>query len=305
MRRPRLRPHNRKVPRSKRMAAAPLALTVPPKRAAVEFDELRKMVRRNRAGLRVGDLLMPLNLSDQTAVAAQIGKNAPGTKITLPVQRGSERIQVPITVRDQLGIALHGAALGDTTAEEALSNIYRNGMGVPKNPTEALKWLNKAAKQAYDVADFDLGWIYEHGEGVRKDDAAGAEWYRKAAEQGLPWAQYNLGAMYARGRGVAKDDKAAADWCRKAAEQAMVDAQNELGEMYARGQGVTQDYVQANEWYRKAAQQGDPAGEYNLGLSYENGRGVTKDIKAAAECYSKAAAQGVEQAKQRLAALSR
>lgn len=256
-----------------------------------------------RAGLHVGDLLLRLNPSDQTGVVEQIAKNPPGTKITLPVQRGSEQMQVPITVEDQLAIALRGAALGDAVAEETVGSIYRKGAGVPKDPAEALKWLRKAADQGYDVAQVEIGWMYDHGEGVSKDDRTAVDWYRKAAEQGHPPAEVLLGAMYVQGRGLPKDDKAAAEWFRKAADQGVADAQNELGSMYARGQGVNQDYEAAAEWYRKAAQQGDAMAEYNLGFCYELGRGVPKDEKAAVEWYRKAAEHGLEPAKERLAKL--
>jgi TPR repeat protein len=255
------------------------------------------------AGLRVGDLLLRLNPSDQAGVVEQIAKNPPGTKITLPIQRGSEQMQVAITVEDQLAVALHGATLGDPAAEETVGGIYRRGAGVPKDPAEALKWLRKAAEQGYDVAQVEIGWMYGNGEGVPHDDRTAVEWYRKAAEQGHAPAEVLLGAMYVQGRGVTKDDKAAVEWYRKASEQGMANAQAELGAMYARGQGVPQDYSAAAEWYRKAAQQGDSMAEYNLGLCYENGRGVPKDLKAAVDWYTKAAAQGLEPAKEKLAKL--
>lgn len=256
-----------------------------------------------RAGLRVGDLLLRLNPSDQIGVVEQIAKNPPGTKITLPVQRGSEQIQVPISVEDQLAVALRGAALGDPVAEQTVGSIYHRGTGVAKDPAEALKWLRKAANHGYDVAQVEIGWMYDHGEGVPNDDQTAVEWYRKAAEQGHAPAELLLGAMYVQGRGLPKDDKAAAEWFHKAADQGVADAQNELGSMYARGQGVNQDYRAAAEWYRKAARQGDATAEYNLGLCYENGRGVPKDLAAAIAWYKKAAEQGFEPARQRLANL--
>lgn len=272
-----------------------------PKANGCRVGRITKDRPAEHAGLRVGDLLLRLNPSDQTGVVEQIAKNAPGTKIMLPVQRGSDHIRVPITVEDQLAIALHGAALGDAAGEEAVGSIYLRGAGVPKDPAEALKWLRKAADQGYDAAQMEIGWMYDHGEGVPKDDGAAAEWYRKAAEQGHAPAEVLLGAMYVQGRGVPKDDKAAAEWFRKAANQGVADAQNELGSMYARGVGVTQDFGAAAEWYRKAAEKGDATAEYNLGWSYENGRGVPKDLKAALDWYKRAAEHGFEPAKEKLA----
>jgi hypothetical protein len=220
-----------------------------------------------RTGLRVGDLVLRLNSSDQTGVVEQIVKNPPGTKITLPVQRGTERIQVPITVDDQLAIALRGAALGDPAAEETLSRIYAGGVGVPKDTAEALKWLRKAAESGYDIAEYELAAMYARGEGVARDDSAAFAWYRRAAEQGNALAEYLVGQMYSEGRGVTKDDKAAA------------------------------------EWFRKGAEHGNPLAESNLGWCYENGRGVPKDLTTAIAWYKKAADQGFEPAKEKLAKL--
>lgn len=220
-----------------------------------------------RAGLRVGDLLLRLNPSDSVNAVEQIAKTAPGTKIMLPVQRGSEHIQVPITLEDQLAFALRGAALGDPEAEVTVANIYRSGLGVPKNAAEALNWYRKAAEQGYRDAQVAMGWTYEHGDGVARDDQAAFQWYRKAAEQGYAPAQYAIGEMYSEGRGVTRDDKAAA------------------------------------EWFRKGAEQGNPLAESNLAWCYENGRGVPKDLATAIAWYKKAAEQGFEPAKQRLATL--
>jgi len=256
-----------------------------------------------RAGLRVGDLLLRLNPSDQTGVVEQITKNAPGTKITLPFQRGSEHLQLPITVEDQLAIALRGAALGDANAEVTIGSIYRKGAGVPKDPAEGLKWLRKAAEQGYDVAQVEIGWMYANGEGVPKDDRTAIEWYRKAADQGHRDAQYAMGWFYEHGEGVSKDDQVAVEWYRKAAKQGHALAEYLLGQMYSEGRGVAKDDKAAAEWFRKGAEQGNALAESNLGWCYENGRGVPKDLPTAIAWYKKAAAQGFEPAKEKLAKL--
>jgi Sel1 repeat len=54
-----------------------------------------------------------------------------------------------------------------------------NGRGVPRDETEAVTWLRKAAEAA--------------------------KWSRKAAEQGHASAQYFLGYIYEKGQGVPRD----------------------------------------------------------------------------------------------------
>ena len=52
-----------------------------------------------------------------------------------------------------------------------------------------------------------LGMMYEQGLGVPEDDAEGVKWFRRAAEQGNAKGQTYLGWMYEKGRGVPEDDE--------------------------------------------------------------------------------------------------
>ncbi len=64
-----------------------------------------------------------------------------------------------------------------------------------------------------------LGVMYAQGIGVPQDDKQAMKWYRVAAEQGFDKAQFHLGAMYDKGTGAPEDDKEAIKWFRLAAEQ--------------------------------------------------------------------------------------
>ena len=99
--------------------------------------------------------------------------------------------------------------------------------------------------------------MYANGIGVPEDDKEAVKWYRKAAEQGLVGAQYNLGQMYYKGEGAPKDFKEAVKWYRKAAEQGGVYAQVSLGYMYVNGEGVPEDLVTAYAWWNIAAANGN------------------------------------------------
>ena len=71
-----------------------------------------------------------------------------------------------------------------------------NGLGVPQDYKEAVKWSRLAAEQGYASAQYNLGLMYNNGNGVPQDYAEAVKWYRLAAEQGDADAQYNLGNMY-------------------------------------------------------------------------------------------------------------
>ena len=57
----------------------------------------------------------------------------------------------------------------------------------------------KAAEQGYAWAQYNLGIAYNNGIGVAKDPSEAVRWWRMAAEQGLAQAQYNLGYTYYTG----------------------------------------------------------------------------------------------------------
>ena len=152
--------------------------------------------------------------------------------------------------------------------------------------------LKEKAAQGVVSAQFRLADCYFKGVGVTKDPKQAVYWYRKAAEQGHARAQIILARCYYLGVGVTKDPKQSVYWSRKAAEQGDVEAQFTLALCYYKGVGVTQDPKQAVYWYRKAAEQGDVEAQFTLAKCYEKGEGVTKDPKQAVYWYRKAAEQG-------------
>jgi len=73
------------------------------------------------------------------------------------------------------------------------------------------------AEAGIAVAQYDLGVMYANGLGVPEDDAEAVRWYRLAADQGDASAQFNLGFMYVNGEGVPQDDVQAHMWFNLAA----------------------------------------------------------------------------------------
>jgi TPR repeat protein len=156
------------------------------------------------------------------------------------------------------------AEAGDADAQYLLGKLFREGLGVEKDPREGLRWTRKAAEQDHRVALWALGWIYESGEGVQRNDREALRWYRKAADNGFGLAMNNVGWMYANGKGVAKDYEEAVRWYRKAIAKGSAPAMNNLGYMYEHGQGVRRSRTEAVRWYRRAAKLGDRLARENL-----------------------------------------
>ena len=76
------------------------------------------------------------------------------------------------------------AEKGDAIFQSSLDARYELGIGVSKDPAEAVKWYRKAAEQGEPLSQIKLGIIYRDGKGVPQDYAEARKWYRRAAEQG-------------------------------------------------------------------------------------------------------------------------
>ncbi len=145
------------------------------------------------------------------------------------------------------------AERGVAEAQFLLGLLYHDGLVVPQDYAEALKWYGKATDQDYAEAQHSLGLLYHDGLGVPQDHAEAVKWFRKAADQGYAKAQFNLAVMYEHGRGLPRDYPEAARQYRKAADQGEARAQFNLGSLYYDGHGVVQDSVQAHKWFNLAA----------------------------------------------------
>ncbi len=170
---------------------------------------------------------------------------------------------------------------GDSKAQFRLGFMYEQGLGVSKNPYEAIKWYHRAADQGETNAQFNLGLIFYKGEITAQNYSEAAAWFAKAFENGDTKAQLCLGLMYCNGTGVTKNYYEAAASFRKAATKGNSDAQLCLGIMNYRGYGMQKNLTKAAEWYRKAAEQGNRNAQFCLGMMYNNGEGVTKNLKTA------------------------
>ena len=87
------------------------------------------------------------------------------------------------------------ARQGDAKTQFLLGGMYKWGLRVPKDLTEAAEWYRLAAEQGHAQAQVGLGWMYDKGEGVLENSQEAAKWYRLAANQGNANAQNNLALL--------------------------------------------------------------------------------------------------------------
>jgi TPR repeat protein len=171
---------------------------------------------------------------------------------------------------------------------------YENGLGVPQDYAEAMRWYLKAAKQGNANASFRIASLYFKGIGVPQDYQEAMKWSKKAADQGNDNAECAIGYQYENGLGVPLDYAEAMKWYLKA-EKGVTRNDNAafcIALLYFKGRGVPQDYHEAMKWSKKAADQGNDNAECAIGYLYENGLGVPQDNAEAMKWYLKAAVHG-------------
>jgi len=197
------------------------------------------------------------------------------------------------------------AAQEPVSSPEAL---YSRGLAATlpesQNYELAANLFRQAADRGLPRAKRSLGELYRDGRGVPKDLTEAVRLFRQAADQGDIVAQTDLGGMFADGLGVAKNEKEAVKWYRKAAEKNDISGQVALGVMYANGRGVSKNPREAIKWYRAAADQGSGIAQFALGSIFEGGFGdIARNKPIAIEWYTRALQQGFEPARVRLTAL--
>lgn len=158
------------------------------------------------------------------------------------------------------------ANAGDPVAETVIGLKYLDGQGIPADPVQAAKWLQKAADAGQAVAQYRLGTMYERGQGVTANPAAAAKWYRAAADLGNRKAMHNLAVAFAEGSTGKKDMAESARWFSKAAALGLSDSQFNLAVLYERGDGVPQSLIDAYKWYSIAAAAGDAESKTRLAV---------------------------------------
>jgi len=99
------------------------------------------------------------------------------------------------------------AELGDPEAAETWGYYLYYGVGVPANPTEAVKFLELAAAKDREFAIQTLYWAHNNPKLKGRDPRHAFELLQKIRERGDGETCYLLARCYYLGQGVAKDDQ--------------------------------------------------------------------------------------------------
>jgi TPR repeat protein len=145
------------------------------------------------------------------------------------------------------------AKKGDTTAMNALSYLYHEGIGTKKDRNKSLEYLQKAADKEDARACLDLGLVYLAGKELKQDYKLAAKYLECAAKKNETEALYNLALMYYNGDGVRQDAKKAAALLERAAKLGHQRAKANVGRIYMQAL----NFSKAKEWLRENVKDGD------------------------------------------------
>lgn len=203
-----------------------------------------------------------------------------------------------------LAVLEPAANKGNATAQNILGDAYDAGNGKPIDYLLALKWWQKAAKQKFAKAEYNLGLMLSQGrKGVPGDFPTAEKYLRRAMAQNNADAHNQLGLIYTKGWGRPVDTKQAFKLYKKGSDLGSIVATSNLGAAYAAGEGITTDYSKAFPLISKAANQGVAQALHNLAVLYENGYFVKKNLAASITLYKQAMQHGYVQAANNLADL--
>ena len=156
------------------------------------------------------------------------------------------------------------AETGDAAAQLALAVQYRDGKGVTKDDSEAMRWGHRAADQG-DAAALDfVGWMYFRGVGVMHNPELAVGYFKSASDKSATGA-WNLGQCYFAAQGVEQDIPKALEAWKKAAAMGHGRAASTAAMTYLAGEGIAPDAAEARRLAQRAVELEDPSGCVVLG----------------------------------------
>jgi FOG: TPR repeat, SEL1 subfamily len=97
---------------------------------------------------------------------------------------------------------------------------------------------------------YRIGRMYQDGIFMPRDDIEAVKWYKAAAEGGNASAQYQLGMMCWQSPREYHSYRDATRWCLIAAEQGLDDAQSTFEGLYQTGMGVLHNDLKKADWHK-------------------------------------------------------
>lgn len=194
---------------------------------------------------------------------------------------------------------------GDGVNEDELTAyvwfVLGQNAGSPLADAAAKRSAATASKGDTADAYQRISEMYEKGDELPKDDAQALRWLQKAAKES-PAAKVALATHWLNGPEPAKHYSGALELCKAAAAIDYAPALNCLGEIYRKGLGVNRNLAEAVKWYQKAAPFNAEA-SHALGQIYAVGEGTKADRPEAFMMFFQAGLLGMKTSLQEAVAL--
>jgi TPR repeat protein len=173
-----------------------------------------------------------------------------------------------IAALERLDSELKPAAILQSQAE--IGKLYDEGVFLPKNHTEAVRWWLPAARSGNLDAEIQMAQKFLSGEGIGQDYKQAKSWCDKALKQNVsgkqyePRAAYCLGVISDRGLGVPQDLGTARQWYERSAVSGHPVAAKRLAQMCLTAEGGKRDQMKAGLIYVQLAIRKDKEALANL-----------------------------------------
>jgi uncharacterized protein len=202
-----------------------------------------------------------------------------------------------------LNIALPKAQLGDAASQTLVAELLNNGLGVRRNPSDAVFWYEQAARAGDANAQYKYALMLLEGQLVKQNRKAADAMMRKAADGGNREAQFNIAQIMVAAEPGEKGLKKALPYYEKAAAQGVPDAQYALSQLYWQMDMPREKRMEARSWLLKAALAGFDTAQYDIAVWLINGIGGERNVEEGFRWMSIAANRGHVVAQNKLAKL--
>lgn len=193
------------------------------------------------------------------------------------------------------------AGQNDSEAQVELALRYYAGYQVKQNSQEAFKWMSAAAESGNSDAQNLLSRMYSEGIGVKADQLKSETWFAKALvndPENIDFQQQYKNLL------LTKKPKAAHEFLQLCANAGYTPAFVEYWRPVATNFYQRGNYKEAAKIFQQLAAKEDPSSMYGLAAMYSQGLGgLPEDVIEAFDLYSKAAARNHPEAQYELAAM--
>ena len=164
---------------------------------------------------------------------------------------------------------------GCLSAYAFLGRCYAYGQfGVELNPQKGVELLQFAADKGEVNGLYELGMCYLRGIGVARNKTMSLKYLQDAADHGYSEAMHVVSTIFFNEGNVTKGH----EYMKKAARHKHLTSQFMLARLYHKGQVIEKNEKLAFHYYKLAADQGMPEAHYGLGILFESNTDTARAV---------------------------